>query len=645
MIAVSNVHKKNLCLILTMAAIAMIVLASSLAILYNVGFQEERQRLIETAQSQARLIEAMARHDQAESGVFARIHTLNQIREAHEQFEGFGETGEFVLAALKDNKIVFLLSHRHHDLTNPHPVAFNAQEAAPMRLALQGKSGSIVGLDYRGETVLAAYEPVAELNLGVVAKIDLKEVQAPFFLAAWICSGITLIFVLIGSWVFQRITKHMAQHIEKSEELFRNTFSLAAIGLAHLSLECRWLRVNKALCDIVGYTYEELLEITFQDITHPDDLATDLVYVEQILAGEIDTYSMEKRYLRKDGSPVDVKLTVALARNNKGEPDYFIAAIEDISELIQLQNELKDRGERLEVAINGTCDGLWLWDIKTNHEWHAPQWKRLLGYGHDEVLPESYDTWENRIHPDDRNKVLNILKCHLEDNLPYDSKHRLRTKSGDYKWFRDRGMATRDDTGNPIQMGGSIQDITDLKIAEAEVNRIREELEQFSTHDALTGIGNRRVFDNMLDVEWARAQRDNHPLSIILIDVDFFKLYNDHYGHIAGDECLKQVAQILADVIKRPADLVARYGGEEFVILLPEIDAKDAVYLAEKCCRKVMESQIPHEASTVADVVTISLGVSTTVPDANKQAVTLTEAADKALYQAKVNGRNRTESI
>ncbi len=150
-----------------MAFIAIGIAGTSIFILYKAAFAEERARLVETAQSQARLIEAIARFDKKFSsfsplgGSFEA--TIYQIREAHENFKGFGQTGEFVLAKREGDDIVFLLSHRHHDLNQPHSVSFNEENAEPMRRALQGKSGIIIGLDYRGEKVLAAYEPVEVL--------------------------------------------------------------------------------------------------------------------------------------------------------------------------------------------------------------------------------------------------------------------------------------------------------------------------------------------------------------------------------------------------------------------------------------------------------------------------------------------------
>lgn len=159
--------------------------------------------------------------------------------------------------------------------------------------------------------------------------------------------------------------------------------------------------------------------------------------------------------------------------------------------------------------------------------------------------------------------------------------------------------------------------------------------------DALTRLANRREFDRRLGIEWNRARRDGHVLSLVLIDVDCFKNYNDHYGHPAGDACLQKVAGALQSVVRRSADLVARFGGEEFVVLLPATDAADASALAERMRRQVADLQIPHAASRVAAGVTASLGVATLAPGDACQPPDLVAAADAALYRAKEQGRNR----
>ncbi len=176
-------RRRILFLTLIMLAVAVGVAAIAISALYEVGFEQQRARLVETAQSHARLIEAVARFDARYSTehVFgsAFADTLEQIRDAQARFKGFGKTGEFTMAKREGDWIVFLLSHRHLDLDNPKPVPFSSEFAEPMRRALTGESGSMVGLDYRGETVLAAYEPVAELDLGIVAKIGDRSAAVP----------------------------------------------------------------------------------------------------------------------------------------------------------------------------------------------------------------------------------------------------------------------------------------------------------------------------------------------------------------------------------------------------------------------------------------------------------------------------------
>jgi diguanylate cyclase (GGDEF)-like protein len=171
----------------------------------------------------------------------------------------------------------------------------------------------------------------------------------------------------------------------------------------------------------------------------------------------------------------------------------------------------------------------------------------------------------------------------------------------------------------------------------AEAN---QRLERLSALDPLTGLANRRRFDEVLDVEWRRGCRSGGPISLILFDLDFFKRYNDTNGHLAGDECLRQVARVLSGALGRAGDLVARYGGEEFVALLPDLGEEAALALAERLRAGVEALGLPHDASAVSRLVTISAGVATMVADERHSPAVLVAAADRALYQAKRGGRN-----
>ncbi len=171
--------------------------------------------------------------------------------------------------------------------------------------------------------------------------------------------------------------------------------------------------------------------------------------------------------------------------------------------------------------------------------------------------------------------------------------------------------------------------------------QVNKKLELLSRTDALTGVANRRYFNEVLEREWLRAIRLKSFMSLIFIDVDFFKLYNDNYGHLEGDKCLKKIAEKLKSLVHRPIDLIARYGGEEFALLLP--DTEEAESLANKCQQSIMALQIPHESSKAADVVTISVGLCTVAPQKGTESSWIIDLADKALYKAKEAGRNRVE--
>jgi diguanylate cyclase (GGDEF)-like protein len=174
----------------------------------------------------------------------------------------------------------------------------------------------------------------------------------------------------------------------------------------------------------------------------------------------------------------------------------------------------------------------------------------------------------------------------------------------------------------------------------AELKRYRDYLEDISYLDALTGISNRRKFNEFLDLTWGFAIRESAPVSMILMDIDYFKRFNDNYGHHEGDACLVQIAQALSENIIRKTDFVARYGGEEFVCILPNTDIDNAVIIAEKIRLSIMALKIPHVYSSAGGAVTVSLGVASITPRIDSSCDMLIKAADEALYRAKNNGRN-----
>jgi len=243
-------RKRVILLISIMGMVTLIVGSVAIGLLYRAALNEERARLVELAKMQARLIEAIERfydkHRDA-SRESPEEAVLSQITDAHNHYEGFGKTGEFTLSKREGDNIIFLLSHRHYDRNNPKPVPFSSKLAEPMRRALSGRSGTVVGLDYRGEKVLAAYEPVGVLGLGIVAKIDFSEIRAPFIKAALTSGLLGVVFILAGALFFVRVTnplvRRLAQTIDELREALSNVKLLS--GLLPICSSCKKIRDDK----------------------------------------------------------------------------------------------------------------------------------------------------------------------------------------------------------------------------------------------------------------------------------------------------------------------------------------------------------------------------------------------------------------
>lgn len=269
----------------------------------------------------------------------------------------------------------------------------------------------------------------------------------------------------------------------------------------------------------------------------------------------------------------------------------------------------------------------------------GPQIEALLGWA-----PSSWvgiDDWSSRMHPDDRERVVNFCVSQSLAGVDHEADYRALTTTGEYVWIRDVVHVVRDEAGQVQSLVGFMFDITERKKTEETLLTLQKELEELSFRDGLTGVANRRKFDAVYDEEWSEARRNVQPLSLIMFDVDFFKRYNDHYGHVEGDECLKRVAQVLSSAANRPRDFVARYGGEEFVLLLPASDEAAAKAVADRCRQAIFKAQIQHAASPISQLLTVSMGVGTIVPSGNDDPVGFIDLVDRQLYRAKQGGRNR----
>lgn len=304
----------------------------------------------------------------------------------------------------------------------------------------------------------------------------------------------------------------------------------------------------------------------------------------------------------------------------------------------QMAIETEIASLELNQIFNTAADGMWVIDNAFNVQRINDTFLRILEKSREEVVGRKcYDLLSNSICRGSK-CALNQLRNGL-DRFECDIEHTDGGGTATPMILTATPFLGLD--GELIGIVGSLKDITERKQAEEALQKANKELERLAAVDGLTQIGNRRRFDEYLDREWKRQRRDKKWLSLILCDIDVFKLYNDHYGHLSGDDCLKAVAQSISANVKRPADLVARYGGEEFAVILPDTDATGAIHVAENIREGVKNLNIVHEKSSVCPYVTLSLGVSSVVPPPESSPEVLVKSADDALYEAKKNGRDR----
>ena len=302
------------------------------------------------------------------------------------------------------------------------------------------------------------------------------------------------------------------KELKTSNDRFQTIFEKAGIGISLINESGKPIIVNPKLQKFLGYTEEELQNMTFSEFSYSDDSKINYELLNQLINREIDSYELEKRYIRKDGQTFWGHVTSSLFPNQDGDLTYVI---------------------------------------------------------------------------------------------------------------------------------GMVVDVTERKMAEKRLLEVNQKLEYLSNIDGLTGIANRRYFDEHLLHEWEKAKSYGAPLSLIMFDIDYFKKFNDTYGHLEGDTCLKSIAEILNNIMERTECFPARYGGEEFAVILPDTSGENANTMAEQIRTAVEGLQLPHKQSDCLPYVTISLGVATLTPSSLISPEDLIAKADKALYDAKTDGRNR----
>ncbi|MCR4378160.1 MAG: PAS domain S-box protein [Rhodospirillales bacterium] len=338
-----------------LASVALAVTLFSNGLLYDAAYKQESQRLVELVKSQAILINAIAKfdaeHSQRDHPQGAIGATFSQLETAHRQYPGFGGTGEFTLGTRKDGNIIFLLSHRHFDFLEPLPIAWDSELGEPMRRALRGENGVGVALDYRGATVLAAYEPLPDLNAGIVAKIDLDEIRQPFVQAALIGLSGVLLMVVIGAMVFRRISIPLLEREQALNDLrlLSQAINQSPIMMFITNTQGVIEYVNPSFTAMTGYAQQEAIgqnpRILKSGETSPE-------FYEQmwanLMAGQ--EWRGEVKDRRKDGSTFWASMVLAPVKGEDGKATHFVAIHEDITEQKQAQEAMQKAREQSDIT-------------------------------------------------------------------------------------------------------------------------------------------------------------------------------------------------------------------------------------------------------------------------------------------------------
>jgi len=459
--------------------------------------------------------------------------------------------------------------------------------------------------------------------------------------------------------------------IQSSESKFKTLFENAAIGISMIKPNGSWLEVNEELCRIVGYSKQALSTLTFQDITFHEDLSTDLNLLDQLVAGKLDRYQLEKRYVKQSGEPVWVELTVTKQLTANGELDYFVAIVKDIQsaketeaalallrktleeKVSQRTAELKQANKsmlaayqekiaseqllqnaelELRTILDNANDAYVCMDADGVVKAWNKQAEHIFGWADEEAIGRKLDKL--------------IIPNELQQAHQAGMRRFALEKQSDMmgKRIELEGMR-KDGVRIPIELQVNVLEINEQILFTSFLRDItdRKQLESLlkneARNDPLTGLPNRRKLEEILPVAVQRARANQTMLSILFVDLDGFKLINDTYGHNVGDMLLREVANRI-DKSTRQSDTVARYAGDEFIIVLEGVSqVADTNRIAEKILHAISE---PFHFNQITLNITVSIGIACYGSESSKetQPAELIRQADKAMYTAKRNGKN-----
>ncbi len=420
--------------------------------------------------------------------------------------------------------------------------------------------------------------------------------------------------------------KRIEEALREGEERFRKLFEDSPIGMMMVGHDYKFVRVNRALCEMVGYTESELMQMTFMDITHPDDIEKDAHLAGQVFKGEIPTYRMEKRYITKNNDVIWIHLTATVIRDNTGRILYGLGMIENIMERKEAEEALHASRQELQDFLDTAHDLIQNVGPDGRFVYVNRSWMKALGYSENEV---KHLNLFDIIHPDSREHCEAVFRRVMRGESAAGIEAIFIAKDGRMIAVEGSASCYLGHDKHPITRA-IFRDVTERK-------KWEEQLKHSGLHDALTDLPNRNLFIDRLGQAMARAAWRSRVVAVLFLDLDRFKEINDTMGHNIGDHLLKAVAQRLTDCV-RQGDTVSRLGGDEFTLVLNDVAQVADVTIVLKKIQDAFARPFILEGRDFS--VTASIGISI-YPEDGKDAEALVKHADEAMYRAKKQGRNK----
>ncbi len=614
--------------ILLMLVTAISISSMSLWVLYDSSFSTARTRMLDMAEAQGALISAVARFDEQYSDKDypggAVEATLKQLRDAARQTPGFAQTGEFLLARYNGHNIEFLIESRHYKTIIP-PVHMTETSVHAIQQALAGKTGSYIGKDYRDVITLSAYRPVPELNMGLVAKIDLTEIRAPFLNAGIISACVVLISVSLAGLLFWRLS--MLLEPIRGERLSHQRYSQLS------SLEQQKIPVS-----LIVFTFGLGGAFLALDLSLPLGIAGGVPYILFILLGKLFPRRRHTLYLAliatgltwlgylyspTGGVEWMVEMNRALAFFAIWVTALTVSLTHAHQKALKLQAaELR----KLSLAIENNPASVIITDPDGITQYVNRKFTELTGYRREEVIGQKFNHTRSG---ETSLETYQELWLKLKSGHEWRGEFHNRKKSGELYWEASSIHPLTSASGEILNYVALQEDITERKETE-------EQLRYMACHDLLTGLPTRNLCMDRLQHAMDLAQRLESKVAVLFVDLDGFKQVNDQYGHDIGDWVLEQTGERLSTCI-RQADTVSRFGGDEFILVLSGLQDLDS---AAVVARKVIQAiEQPFLKQEIKAVIGSSIGIAV-YPDHASNAESLIQKADQAMYEVKHTGKN-----